>query len=276
MANKTWVGNDSGNEGDYSVAANWSPSGVPSASDHVRIPASSTQNISSGLDQSAVAIGDFIVEEGYSGTIGSATGYLQIDPDRFEFNGSGQSWIDIGSAAIDVQILGTATASTGERGLYLKGSAIDELAILGGNVGVAAVHGETATVTTCRVTGPTADVWVGAGTTLTTLNVSQGTVRLRCAATTVTQYGGTLYTEESGAITTINLEGGTLYPNSSGTITTLNADGGTADFTASGLGRTVSTLKQNPGSAITYDPSVLTITTRSAPDDPISLRASAA
>ncbi len=270
MANKTWAGTD----GNYGTAGNWSPSGVPSTGDHVRIPASSSQSITSGLDQSAVAIGDFIVEEGYTGEIGTAAAYLQIDPNRFEFNGAGQAWIDIGSAAIDVQVLGTATAATGERGLYLKGSAIDELAVLGGNVGVAAIHGETATVTTCRVTGTSADVWIGAGVTLTTLRVNAGTVRLRCAATTVAVYGGTLYTEEAGAITTVNLEGGTIYPNSSGTVTTLNAEGGTADFTKSGLARTVTTLKQNPGSTLTYDPAVLTITTQAAPDDPISLRAS--
>lgn len=270
MANKTWAGSD----GNYGTAGNWSPSGVPTAGDDVRIPASSSQSITSGLDQSAVAIGDFIVEEGYTGTIGSADGYLQIDPDRFEFAGSGQAWIDIGSAAIDVQVLGTAAAATGDRGLHLKGSAIDELAILGGNVGVAARHGETATVATCRVTGANADVILGAGVTLTTLRVTAGTVRLRCACTTVTVYGGTLHTEEDGAITTLNLEGGTVYSNSSGTITTLNAGGGTADFTRSGLARTVSTLKQNPGSTLVYDPAVLTITTRSAPDDPISLRAS--
>lgn len=270
MANKTWAGTD----GNYGTAGNWSPSGVPEAGDHVRIPASSSQSITSGLDQSAVAIGDFIVEEGYTGTIGTSAGYLQIDPNRFEFNGSGQAFIDIGSAAIDVQVLGTANADTGERGLYLKGSAIDELAVIGGNVGVAAIHGETATVTTCRITGATADVWLGAGVTLTTLRINAGTCRLRCAATTVNVYSGTLYTEETGAVTTINVEGGTVYPNSSGTVTTLNAEGGTTDFTKSGLARTVTTLKQNPGSTITYDPAVLTITNRSAPDDPVTLRAS--
>jgi hypothetical protein len=271
MANKLWVGTD----GNYGTAGNWSPSGVPIAGDHVRIPASSTQSITSGLDQSAVAIASFIVEEGYAGELGTSAAYLQIDPDRFEFNGTGQSWIDIGSAEIDVQVIGTATAATGERGLYLKGSAIDELTVLGGNVGVAAKFGETATVATCRVTGSTADVWIGSGTTLTTLSVTAGMVRLRAAATTVAVYGGTVYTEETGAITTVNLSGGTIYPNSSGTITTANLLGGTADFTKSGLSRTVSTLKQNPGSTLTYDPAVLTITTRSAPDYPISLRASA-
>jgi len=274
MANKTWVGGDSGGTGDYSIAANWSPSGVPSAADNVRIPASSSYDIDAGLDQSAVAVGDFIVEAGFTGAIGASSADLQIDPDRFEFNGSGTAYIDIGAAAIDVQVLGTATAATGERGLYLKGSAIDELVVIGGNVGVAAVHGTTATVATCRITGSGADVWLGEGTTLTTLSVSAGTVRLRCGATTINQYGGTLYTEEAGAVTTANVEGGTVYANSSGTITTLTVDGGTADFTQSGLGRTVSTLNLNAGGTIIYDPSVLTITTRAAPDGPVNLRAS--
>jgi hypothetical protein len=41
MATKLWVGTDSGNEGDYSTAANWSPSGVPVATDDVILANSS-------------------------------------------------------------------------------------------------------------------------------------------------------------------------------------------------------------------------------------------
>lgn len=68
MANKTWVGTDTGNEGDWGTAANWSPSGVPVATDDVRIPAGSNA-ITGTLNQSAVALGDVIVEEGYTAAI---------------------------------------------------------------------------------------------------------------------------------------------------------------------------------------------------------------
>ena len=51
MATKTWVGTDSGNQGDYGTAANWSPSGVPLAADNVII-ANSSQDITGTLDLS--------------------------------------------------------------------------------------------------------------------------------------------------------------------------------------------------------------------------------
>jgi hypothetical protein len=53
---------------------------VPRAGDNVRIPASTTWGIAAGLNQSAVALGSFVVEDGYRGAIASASGYLQIKP----------------------------------------------------------------------------------------------------------------------------------------------------------------------------------------------------
>jgi len=274
--NKTWVGDDSGNEGDWSVAANWSPSGVPVATDHVRIPASSSEDITAGLNQSAVALGDVIVEKGYTGTIGTSAGYLQIDPNRFQFEGTGESYIDLGSAAIDVLILDTATApATGQHGLYLKGSAIAILSVLDGDVAVAGLHGETATVTTARTVGDRAKLTLGAGVTLTNLDTVKGEATLRCACTTIDVLGGQLTTEEVGAITTLNVRDGTAYPNSTGTITTLNLHGGTVDLTGSGLARTITTLVHN-GGAILYDPASVTITNKSAPDAPVRMSATPA
>lgn len=246
----------------------------PAAGDDVRIPASSAQAISSGLKQQAVAIADFIVEKGYNGTIGTSAEYLRIDPDRFEFDGNGASYIDIGSAAISATIKGTAAAQVGKRGLYLKGSAIATLAADGGHTGVAALPGETSTVTTARVAGPQTTLWVGEGVSLTTLNVINGSAVLRCAATTVNQYAGVLTTEEAGAVTTINLKGGTLYSNSVGTITTLAHTGGTADFTGSGRARTLTTYTptvSSGGTVLKVDTNTVTITTYNKPADPATV-----
>lgn len=276
MADRIWIGTD----GAYSTAGNWSPSGVPAAGENVRIPAGSG-SITSGLDQSAVEIGYFIVEEGYTGTIGVAGSngglptYLQIDCDRFEYAGGTKSWIDVTDSAIPIEVKKTAPGGTGTRGLYLKGSAITTLSVMAGSVGLAVHHTETSTATTIRVCGDSASVWAGAGVTLTNFYMTRGSGEMRCSASTgVTIHGGTFRSTEVGTIGTLTIDGGTAYPESTGTITTLNADGGTVDFTGSSESRTVTTFKQNPGSTVIYDPAVITMTNRSAPDDPVSLTAS--
>lgn len=282
MASKRFIGTD----GSYSTAGNWSPSGVPIAGDSVTLPAGGG-SVTTGLNQSAVAIADFIVEEGYTGVIGvaSSLSYLQINPTRFVFQGTGLAYIDLGASAISPLVLDTATASTGLRGLYLKGSALATLAVQKGKVGLAVLTGETSTVATVRVghrgnvTGD-ASVWLGSGVTLTTWQQTGGDNVINCAATTLTGEDGQVRTEGTGAIGTINADGATIFPNSTGTITTLTRSGGAAgtssvNFTRCNLARTVSTLTQQPGMTVIYDPAVLTITTRAAPSVPVSLAATA-
>ena len=245
----------------------------PRATDHVRIPAG-TAAITESLDQSAVAIGDFIVEPGYSGYFGSSTAYFRIDPNYFRFEGEGQtaSYIDLFTAAISPEVHNTASAAAGQRGLYLLGSAISTLNVVKGKVGFAWRAGETGTATTARVGFKTsragdASLWIGSGVTLTTFQQTGGDNVLACAATTVQTYGGILTTIEDGAITTMTASGGTIYPGSTGTITTLNAEKGVVvDFTRSTASRTVTTLKENY-SDIRFDPAVVTITNKSNPDD---------
>jgi hypothetical protein len=215
---------------------------IPQAAEHVRIPPAAG-SISSDLDQSAVAIGGFYGEEGYAGTVGSATGYLRIDPDSFSWEGIGTAYIDLGAATIPISVLSTGQASTGARGLYLRGSGITVADIRGGQVGIAYLGGETSTVGTLRQTGESTDVVIGSGCGLTTVHLYGGTLRLRCssAVTTVLQYGGKLYLEEGCAVTTLTQYGGTCEWNSSGTIGTLNGYGGTFDESKCGLARTVTT-----------------------------------
>lgn len=273
MADKTWVGTDTGNEGELNTAANWSPSGVPAASDNVRFPAGSA-NITAdltALNTSTLsgALGVVIFEPGFTGTVGTTAAYMQFTCTRLEFHGRGQAFIDIEASAIIPRVFTTASAIEGQRGLYLKGSAMTGVDVSGGNVGLAYRHGETSSATTVRVIGQDADVDLGPGLTTTTVYQTGGTVLQRCASTTTTVYGGTWRSREVGAITTLNARGGNLFPESSGTITTMNADGGVSDFTKSSVPRTVTTLKRNPGCSVRYDPSVLTVTTQSAPDYPV-------
>lgn len=280
MANRTW-GRDLGIGGDYNDAANWVTAAVPGAGDHVRIPYGSQDAITLSLNASAVAIGDFIVESG-APAIGhapaTATGlgapvYLQIDPDRFVFDGTADSFIDLGTAAIAPQIDGTSTPSTGERGLYLLGTAMTTLAINGGHVGVAWAMGEVSTATTIAVDGSDTTAWLGAGITLTNFTQQNGTSVVLCSHTTANIHRGTVTTKGAATITTCNVYGGLFIPNSTGTITTLNVYGGIVDLTRSAAARTITTLNLYPAGAVYYDPTVATVTTFS-PKQPIAISTS--
>lgn len=246
---------------------------IPVSGDDVRIPVDS--GAIAGSDQSAVTLASFVVEEGFDEGIGSSTTALRITTSRFDFHGNGNTaaYIDLAGSTCSPQIFNTASTTRGNRGLYLIGTALNTISVIDGDVGIASRHHETATVTTVRSIGLGANVWVGAGCTLTTFYQDDGDNQLRAAATTVTCYGGTLRTKETGTIGTFNVYGGTIYPESTGTISTMLVDGGSVDFTSSGAARTVTNLKHNSGS-LHYDPNYLTVTTRQAPDHPITLTGS--
>ena len=264
MADKLWLGTT---DTTYHTPANWSPSGAPTASDHVRL-SPLYNNAVAGGNNSGEAIGDFIVENGFAQTIGDKSTNLKIDPDYFSFDSSGQAFIDLHSAAITAEIRNTASAGTGEHGLNLICSALTELSVVSGDVGVAAVHNTSATVVTANVSG--GDLTCGEGTTLTTLNIYTGNATIRCNVTNLNVYGGSVYLEEQAAVTTLNLKGrGVVYYNATGTMTTANIDQGILNCTQVGLARTISTLKINEGS-IVYDPNRVTVTARSEPDNPVS------
>lgn len=225
---------------------------TPRATEHVKFSADSASiTDATGLDQSGVAIGDFIVEEGYQGSIGSADiGYLYIDPDKFEFSGGGSSasYINIMGAAISAKVYKTASGELGARGLYLRGTAIAVLDVIGGQVGLAVKPGETSTATTARVMSQGASLWLGSGVTLTNLHIYGGSARVRCSVTTTILYGGTIVNEEASALTTLTQKAGTFIYQASGTIGTHNFYGGVFDEMQSGLARTVSTRNLFAGS----------------------------
>lgn len=242
---------------------------MPQAGENVRFAIDSGSITSAtGLDQSGVAINDFIVEKGYAGTIGSASlGYLLIDPDRFEFNGSGECWINLTTAAISATVHGTASPTDGARGLYLKGTGITTLNQLGGHVGLASRPGELSTVTTVRLMASEGSLVVGNGASVTTVNQFGGECRLRCGATTVLQYAGRHYSEENGAMTTVTLKGGEYFWKSSGGITTFNIYGGTFDMKQTGAARTLGTFNRYAGSyTVIRNKEAVTVTTE-APQD---------
>ncbi|MCK4340298.1 MAG: hypothetical protein KAY37_01070 [Phycisphaerae bacterium] len=216
---------------DYGVAENWSLGAAPVATNDVVVPAGAPP-ILYGLNQSSVAIGDFIVEAGFGGNIGRfANGRLydlRIDPDSLDIKGSGGLVaIDVGSAAIAVALdhSGSPTA-VGRQVVYLQGSALTTIEQKNGTVGLATYAGQSATVTSgFDVTGGT--LYIDADVTVsgTTLRIAGGaSVYASAAIPTVLNHG--TFRQQAGNWTTLD-NWGAVYPNANGTYaTTVNHPGG--------------------------------------------------
>jgi len=275
MATKIWVGTST--PGDYSVAANWSPSGVPVATDDV-ILTDSTQDIDSGLDQSAVALTTFTIHTSYTGLIGSETAFLQIDPGILNVNttpsggttgaGSQRINLDLGSNANTATIHnGNSPATDSNRTAIrlLANNVATDIFIRGGLVSIADEPDDTSSVRLVSIANALSgvtqpEVSISEGTTIVTLTTNSGTTTLGNAITTVNANGGTLTIEGTGAITTLNTRRGTVFCNTTGTVTTLNAIGGTTSFTRNTETRTVTNVNLEVGATLTVDKDVVTFT----------------
>lgn len=265
MADKIWTGAENSIFGN---ADNWLDLSSPGAGDNCYITADYNVDINGA--QYLVDLGSLTVESGYTGRIGTKSGYFAPQSvTALDFKGSGESYINVNASAIDVRVDGTAAAATGKSGLYLLGSAIDELNVISGTVGVASRAGETATVATVTVNG--GRVLVGDGCTLTNATVYSGGLVSQASITTLKNYNGSVTTEEAAAVTTLSLFNGSLEHNGTGTITTATIEGGTLDLFRSGLARTITTLNLKPGGGVIYDPDLVTITTLNITGGPISI-----
>lgn len=260
---------------DASLDRNWSQNDAPDTGDDLIFEPGNV-SLSYGLNQSSIALTDFKVLKGCQSSFGrfeyGKFHYFRIDPDSFDYRGNGSlNLFDIGSANISMYVEAYGSPSAvGRNNVYIKGSNIATLEVAKGNVGVAVLDADTATVATILcglLDNPQADVnlTIGSGVTLTTLTQAAGKCTLRCAATTVNVHpGAILTTEGTGAITTVNIyEGATAYLKSSGTIGTLNL-WGTADFSRDLSAKTVTTLNLKKRGVIVKHDSI-TISTFNAP-----------
>jgi len=116
MATKYWLGNDSGNEGDLNVAANWDPSGVPSAGDDVIFDGRSTEDADASLTTfGALELGSLTVRSSFTGSIGTYSAGASYDPlmlslgagGRLEICGTGTYRIQCGKGAADCTVAET-------------------------------------------------------------------------------------------------------------------------------------------------------------------------
>lgn len=258
ISNSTTTANTGPNNWDN--ALNWDTGAIPVSTDDVIIEGTSV-SILYGIDQNAVTLTSLTVNANFTGQIGlpqyNAGGYYEYRTTNLKISattvnvgggptagGSSLIRLDLGSNAATVNVFSTGTSSvSGLEPFIFKGtSGSNVVNVNKGTVAVAGFGGETATVATLNVgyvnnQASDAQVRLGAGCTLTTVNQYGGIVVGNSAATTVNEYGGTC-TWNAGAVTTANVYGGKLYWNSTGTLGTLNLSG-TIDLTQDARGKTI-------------------------------------
>jgi len=241
-----------------------------------------------GLAQSAVTLTELRIMHSYTGKIGlpddelttSATATVTTKPEYRDTSlaisattlrigehygsgspaGSGRIKIDTGSNQTTLIVSNSSASSTDGNlePIRWKGThASNAVQLLKGRLGIATSYaGEAATVSELNVAhrgnvAGDADVNVGAGVTLTTVNQSGGDAVVQCAFTTLEQTAGESTTIGAGAVTTANV-GGTLYARSTGTITTLRVTG-KADFSRDPRDRTVTNCELHKGGSLMLD-----------------------
>lgn len=175
----------------------------------------------------------------------SATNLIIGEPFGDGTIGSGSQLIalDFGSVQNTTRVLSANSTgqSNGFAPILLKGThASNAITVNNGWIGIGTITlAETFTFATVNVTGTDANVELGAGGTLTTINQTAGRIAFRNNLVTLNQEGGTAISEGAATITTADV-GGTFVSNSTGTITTANVQvGGILDLGQSPTARTI-------------------------------------
>lgn len=235
---------------DWSTVENWSGAAVPGA-DTVWL-LNSDVSILYGLNQTAVTITALNVEASFTGYLGLPeysevadypeyrTTYLTanittLNIGRGEGDGSKRIKINTQSDASTIHVWKTGGRVDNAIPSFLwKGAnASNVMTVHRGDVGIAILPGETATLPTLNVgyldnVDGDSQVMIGAGATITTINQNGGVITSFATATitTVKTLAGTFF-GYGGTITTLTIDGGKYVHMGTGTITTLtiNTDG---------------------------------------------------
>lgn len=284
MAVREWLGTAA--DGDYTNTSNWKGGVVPIAGDDVYFK-EGAENVDTNLNQSAILLDSFHVEQGYTGLLGLQETFLQIkspllyigaNPTRTNINGSQRINIDVGSAtACDIFVDGSATSAVDTAKTPIRLLAANSSSQIFQTDGVVAVADDPASSSSLALVDSSGGtITLGEGVTLVKL-VARGsaTVLVQDDVTTVEIFDGTITVKLVAAITTLNSEGGTVIFDSSGTIATANIVSGILDYTNGTVPRALTTLNfGGDGAEIRYDSSLVTIgTVNIAADFPITLNA---
>ncbi len=216
-------------DGDWTNSTNWDPStdDIPVTNDTCIIPKGASVAIDTNLEQSAVDLERFIIEDGCGIAIGSAERPLQIGMSSgntvFDLAGTGQIHIEVaggsaGAAQINVTAAGTA-------GLFLasyapSGTAEDMCDTLNieaplGSVYVGWNPPEKAEVSDIIKSGACTlyigqDVVALDASPIEEIRNSAGIIYCKSGVDLITQRGGTHY-QDRGGVSTATVYSGTFY-----------------------------------------------------------------
>ena len=279
MATRRWISTSDGN---FTVATNWSGGAVPTSGDTV-IFARNAVDLDGGLGQSAVTNITMIVEQSFTGRIGTIDSYLQLGCATVEIGrddaglnppGSARINLDVGTNSSIITIINTGgiPSDDGYQCVrLLAASASTQIRARRGRVSLASLIGETATIDDIQWgddagTDTINNVCeIGSGVTMDDLNIMGGVAKVRCAVDAVNVYGGRMETEGTGTIGTLRVRGGSVWSNSTGTITGATvSNNGTLDLSRSAAARTITTLTMADAARVITHPNV-TLTNGIAP-----------
>ena len=274
MADKIWIGGSTAGANSVNVAANWSPSGVPSGSDNVYFTHQSTSSCLHDLTTIAAITGELHIRPGYTRFIGSSTGpnYFEMKPSAAYINSIQPCHVDVKASTGVIHIENSGSGTFASAGVNLKGSAIGRINMMNGTVGLALNPGETSTVVEIEMLSG-GKLMLGAGATWTNASINGGTVTAISGTTNsvVNLYGGTFSGSEDCKLKDLNTNNGTAFWNGIGNIKNVTMRGGSVNTIFSGDPRTVTNLRVYQGEFV-YDPNVLTVTNFLHADTPVSLR----
>ena len=276
MADKIWIGGSTAGANSVNVAANWSPSGVPTGSDSIYFTSRSTSSCLHDLTSISTVTGELHIQPDYTKFIGSSTGpnYFEMKPSATFINSVQPCHIDVKASTGVIHVENSGTGSLSAAGVNLKGSAIGRINMMNGTVGVALNPGETSTVAEIEMLSA-GKLMLGSGVTWTNASLNGGTVTAVSGTTNsvVNLFGGTFSGTEDCKLKDLNTNDGTAFWSGTGNITNVTMRGGTVNTLFSGQPRTVTNLRIYRGE-FNYDPNVLTVTNWLHADTPVGVRVS--
>lgn len=290
MATRFWIGNDTGNEGDFATAANWADttgaSGVPASGDTIifsnlaaEVPdgwsGASTQTVGThfsvddGLDQSTKNFAAIIITPEYTGNIGyddSGIHALLCAADYIDIRGSGSYYL-IGAhatAAIDEVVVNGPQAAVYLGKAATSGCELTRLVCVDGYTEVLANVDDGGVtnpdVELVQVIGANAMALIGEGNTGTLdATVVAGTLYTDSGLASLVQSGGTVYLGNAGYqnataadVDQVYMYAGTTYWRLMGTMKGLTQFGGQM-IAAGSLPKTLGDLSVNGGRIELYN-----------------------
>ena len=232
MATKVWLGTNTGNEGDWATDENWldangAVSVQPVTSDDVYFT-SGSQDVTTGLGQSAVTLGSLNFGTKWTGSIETA---LEINSTTLDYASKvGVAFLEGTFTTVNVQ-----ATSSGNPALKFEGSTIATINLTGGTGTVLIdATGEVSTaINMIGAKGATLQIDEGADVGGSDLTIDEGRVISYEELNTAVQYGGVIDFEHSAG-TTVSItiyEGTCRYkPTADVTLTTLTMYGGFFDM----------------------------------------------